>query len=98
MSHLRRLDCSFTVAALLGMLLAGKAAGTALVTGRVTDTGSNGIAGVDVAFRLASTASTAASATTDASGNYGVSVDSANYDILVTPPASSGFVAQLVKG
>src|SRR5581483_2280004 len=60
------------------------------LSGRVTDQSSNAVVGATVAALDGSNA-TIASATTDSSGNYSMSLPGGTYTIQVTPPAGSSF-------
>ncbi|HZQ38476.1 MAG TPA: carboxypeptidase-like regulatory domain-containing protein [Dehalococcoidia bacterium] len=60
------------------------------LSGRVTDQSSNAVVGATVAALDGSNA-TIASATTDSSGNYSMSLPGGTYTIQVTPPSGSGF-------
>ncbi|RMF02467.1 MAG: carboxypeptidase regulatory-like domain-containing protein, partial [Chloroflexi bacterium] len=73
-------------------------AATYQLTGQVTDQSGTAIVGATVAVINPATSATVASATTDSTGNYALSVDAGTYDIKVTPPASSGFAESITPG
>ncbi len=73
------------------LLPAPALAATYQLSGKVTDQSGNPIPGTTVAVIDPSTSTTVASATTDSTGNYALSVDGGTYNIQVTPPTSSGF-------
>src|SRR5215212_9410648 len=67
------------------------AAATFQLSGRVTNQSGNPLVGSTVEVMTPGTGSVVASATTNTSGNYAVSVAEGTYDVRVTPPAGSGF-------
>ena len=73
-------------------------AATFQLSGCVTDQSGSPIAATLVEVIDPATGATVASATTDADGNYALSVDEGTYDIRVTPPAESGFAEFVSPG
>lgn len=61
------------------------------VSGKVRNQLGNPLPNTTIAVTDPGTGSTIVSATTDASGNYSLSVEGGTYTIKVTPPAGSGF-------
>jgi len=61
------------------------------LSGQVTDASLNPIANVDVVVENASNNLPVASGTTDTGGNFALSVPAGSYNVVLTPPAGSGF-------
>jgi len=59
------------------------------LSGQVTDASNNPIADVDIV--VFSSGTPVASATTDGSGDYALSVGAGTYSVVLTPPSGSGF-------
>lgn len=68
------------------------------VRGLVRDESTVRIGQASVAFRLPGTLEPVATATTDSEGQYAVPIAPGTYDILVTPPSTSAYVAQVFPG
>ncbi len=74
------------------------ASATFQLSGRVTDQSGNALAGATVEVINPVTSGAVASTTTNASGNYALSVEGGTYDIRVTPPVGSSFQTTTTLG
>ncbi len=84
------------VAALSVLSVRPATAATFQLSGKVSNQSGTGLSGALVEVVNPSTAATVASGTTDAGGQYTVSVEEGTYDVRVTPPAGSGFQEQRI--
>ncbi|MCB0163842.1 MAG: carboxypeptidase regulatory-like domain-containing protein, partial [Anaerolineae bacterium] len=86
------------LAALIFFLVSPAIAATFQLSGRVTNQSGSPVAGAEVAVIDPATSTTVTSATSDANGNYAITVDEGTYDIKVTPPTGSGFGESVSPG
>ena len=91
---------SILVATIIVLLLSSTIANAVAyqLSGRVTDGAGNPIPDTTIEIVDPSSSTIVTSTTTDATGNYAISVESGIYDILVTPPQSSGFNPSITHG
>ena len=94
----RRVRARWTLVAVIAMVASltafapqASAATTVTLSGVVQDGSGNPIAGAAVGIYTVGTTTEIAAATTDASGDYSLPVAPASYDVVVTPPAGSGY-------
>ncbi|MFO7540683.1 MAG: carboxypeptidase-like regulatory domain-containing protein, partial [Chloroflexota bacterium] len=87
-----RLGAGFVLALVLAIMWSNiAAAATFQLYGKVTNQSDSPLADVLVEVLDPATDNVLASATTDAGGNYVLSIESGTYNIRVTPPTGSGF-------
>ena len=73
-------------------------AATYTLSGRVTNQSGTPLDAVTIEVLDPGTGTIVASAATDATGNYTLTIDEGTYDMRVVPPAGSGFAESLSPG